>query len=315
MTDDFGHDPVARSVESIGDASPEAVPAGPERLFVSNLALVDRVVAYICRRHGVAGADADDFGSLVKLKLLENDYEVIRKFQGKSTFATYLTTVITRLFLDDRNRRWGKWRPSAEAKRLGPVAVELESLLTRDGLPFESAWERLKNVPEVDGNRAALFALSRKLPQRANRRFLGEEAMAGLATVGSEAEEHVLTREARPVAQKTQAELARALGGLAPRDRLVLKMRFEDSFSVAEIARALGMEQKLLYRRIENLLKGLKKALEDAGLKAKEIEKVIGREGLELAVDISPPEGTPKVPRKGVESVGEKEEDGTSIGA
>ena len=42
--------------------------------------------------------------------------------------------VIQRLFLDARIAKWGKWRPSVSARRLGGVAVLLERLLTRDGL-------------------------------------------------------------------------------------------------------------------------------------------------------------------------------------
>jgi hypothetical protein len=54
------------------------------------------------------------------LKLIENDYRILRSFEGLASLGTYLTTVIARLFLDFQIHEWGRWRPSAAATRLGP---------------------------------------------------------------------------------------------------------------------------------------------------------------------------------------------------
>ena len=51
-------------------------------------------------------------------------------FEGRSQLRTYLITVVQRHFLDDRNARWGKWRPSSIARRIGPIAVLLDLLVT-----------------------------------------------------------------------------------------------------------------------------------------------------------------------------------------
>jgi RNA polymerase sigma factor for flagellar operon FliA len=42
------------------------------------------------------GVEADDFASHPKLKLIEDDYAILRKFQGRSSLRTYLTVVIER---------------------------------------------------------------------------------------------------------------------------------------------------------------------------------------------------------------------------
>src|SRR5947208_3040379 len=42
--------------------------------------------------------DVEDFASWVKLRLIDGDYAVIRKFQGRCSPATYLTVVIRRLY-------------------------------------------------------------------------------------------------------------------------------------------------------------------------------------------------------------------------
>jgi|SRR5438876_9252438 len=86
-----------------------------EAVFLSQLDLIERVIAFVCARQHVASTDADDFSSFVKLKFVENDYALLAKFEGRSSLRTFLTVVIQRLFLDHRITAWGKWRPSATA--------------------------------------------------------------------------------------------------------------------------------------------------------------------------------------------------------
>jgi len=56
-----------------------------EQQFLSQLAVIERVIAWVCARRGLRGADADDFASLVKPPLGENDHEIHPKFQGRSS--------------------------------------------------------------------------------------------------------------------------------------------------------------------------------------------------------------------------------------
>ena len=98
-------------------AAPVPVALAGEALFLSQLDVIERVISFVCVRHHLPGSDADDFGSHVKLRLIESDYAILKKFEGRSSLRTYLTVVIQRLFLDYRISAWGKWRPSAEAKR------------------------------------------------------------------------------------------------------------------------------------------------------------------------------------------------------
>ena len=60
---------------------------------------------------------------------------------GVERYATGGTEPVNDLAATTEARiaEWGKWRPSAVAKRLGPTAVLLDRLLTRDGRPFDDA--------------------------------------------------------------------------------------------------------------------------------------------------------------------------------
>ena len=78
-----------------------------KELFESSLGLVEQVIAFICRRHRLYDARAEDFASYARLALIDSDYAILRKFQGRSSLGTYLTTVIHRLYLDYLNREHG----------------------------------------------------------------------------------------------------------------------------------------------------------------------------------------------------------------
>jgi RNA polymerase sigma factor for flagellar operon FliA len=75
--------------------------------------------------------------------------------------------------------------------------------------------------------------------------------------------------------------LNKALASLPAQDRLIIKMRFDDGFSVAEIAKAMTLEQKPLYRRIEKLLIELRRTLEASGVSAGQIREAIADRGFD----------------------------------
>src|SRR4051812_9136398 len=136
----------------------------PDQLFLKSLPLIEKLIAFASRRSRFSREDAEDFSSWVKLKLIEDDYGVLRKFKGGCNLGTYLSVVIQRLAQDYRNHLWSKWRPSAEAIRLGPLAVRLEQLLVRDDYSFEEACQILQVNEGIGLTDAELDGLRAKLP-------------------------------------------------------------------------------------------------------------------------------------------------------
>jgi len=250
--------------------------------FVSQLDVIERVIAFTCRRYHLSRADADDFASHVKLRLIENDYAVLRQFRGRSSLRTYLTVVIQRLFLDYRVSAWGKWRPSAEARRRGPVAVLLERLVVRDGHPFEEACELMKTNHAVAESREELERLAGRLPVRTKRRFETDDALASVPARDAPADEILAEQDARLEAGRLTAALQALTASLDVQDRLVLAMRFEDGRTVAEIAATLRLDQKRLYRRIDRLLRDLRMGLEAAGLGAAAVGEILESSAAEV---------------------------------
>lgn len=265
----------------------------PEKIFTSNLDLIDRVIGSICRRNCVSEEEAEDFGSWAKLRLIDNDYGVFRKFQGRSSLKTYLTTVLHNQFRDYRIQKWGKWRPSVKARRMGEVAVQLDILWNRDGYSLHEAVETLRTNFHVEQSSEELEAMAAELPRRTGRRMEGEEALSTKGTDGN-VETRVIEGEISETVARTEALLSEALQTMPAEDRLMLRMRYRDGFTIASIATALGVKQRPLYRRFEQSLTALRQELESRGLAAREVRELLGWDKLELQVDFdTSQEGNP----------------------
>lgn len=242
-----------------------------QRVFLENLQLIQEVIRFICRRHLFPKDEADDFASIVKLKLIENGYAVLREFEGRSSLRTYLVTVVYHQSLDYRISKWGKWRPSAEARRLGATAVRIERLTQRDGYTLDQAVEILRTNHSLETPTRELYEMAARLPPGSPRRFEGIDEQADLpADVGS-AEDHLLEQERRKRRSQAESVLNRLKMRLSEEDQLLLKMRFEDSLTVARIAKTLCLQQRPLYRRFERLYRRLRRELKKQGYQVEDL--------------------------------------------
>ncbi len=246
-----------------------------EDLFRANLALVERVIAGVCRRAGLRDADAEDFASIAKLALIENDYAILRGYEGRAPLGAFLTVVVQRLLSREWVRLRGRWHPSAEAERSGPTAVLLEKLTVRDGRSVDEAVEIVRAVdPSLD--RRQVRDLAERLPPRAPRLRLvplpedGHEFVApDAADAGAmEAESRRLSGHAARVVRET-------ISALPLQDRMLIRFHFGAEMSIADASRMLGVPQRPLYRRIEILLRQLRDALEREGVGAAAVAELI----------------------------------------
>jgi RNA polymerase sigma factor for flagellar operon FliA len=229
-------------------------------LLESSLPMVDEIIAEVARRHRVRGDDLAEFRSLAYMKLLEHDYAVLRRFQGTSSIRTYLSVVLHRVLLDQRNREWGRWRPSAAAHRIGPVAVRLERLVTRDGLTADEAVKALGSQ-DLSACTNLVETLQARGPVRCGRATLGEEAIPENADPSAGPDETAENLERQTQVENLSRRVQEALESLDSEDHLIVTLRFRDGLSMAEVAKILRLESKPLYRRIERILARLKEVL------------------------------------------------------
>jgi RNA polymerase sigma factor (sigma-70 family) len=246
-----------------------------QQLLVEHLTGVDKLVRFVARRHHLSRADEEEFASIVRLKLVDRDFAILRKFQGRSSITTYLAIVIERLCLDFLVAKWGKWRPSAAARRLGAVAILLEQMLVRDGITFEEAVGTLQTNHGVSQTRAELHAVLLQLP----RHLAGSTRPASpVVTTNPSLENH----EDVHAVERVQAALRAAIDAVPREDRHLLELRFERGLTVAQIARQLGIDGKRLYRHMNQIMGVLRSEMQQRGIEEAEIARVIGHPTLTL---------------------------------
>lgn len=253
-----------------------------QRLLLDHLDLVDQIVRTIGRRRHLSSLERDDFASFVHLRLVEDDYAILRKFQNRSTLWTYLATVIEHLALDFYAQKWGRWRPSAVANRLGPVAVLLERLVTRDSHTIEEAVEIVRTNHGVASSETELRTIFDQLPLRVRTTEVGEEAAAAIS--GGENSESIVedADRSRSIA-RLQRALAAAFAQIAAQDRVLIALRFDQDLSVVEIAKLTGSSVPTLHRRLDKSVKQLRLALTNAGFDRQEIANLIGHHSIALS--------------------------------
>lgn len=116
---------------------------GAWRDFVDRfLGLFIHVISHSAQARSVriSQSDLDDLCSEIFLALLTNDYEILRRFRGKSSLATYLAVIARRIAVRELDRR-------RKAEALGHVNVQQNSLANAHAESHELV--RLENREEV----------------------------------------------------------------------------------------------------------------------------------------------------------------------
>lgn len=75
------------------------VTSEPAEILMQNLSLIERLAHAIGRRRGLDSIEIEEFLGELKLRLVQNNYAIIREFRARSSFATYIAAVITQLML------------------------------------------------------------------------------------------------------------------------------------------------------------------------------------------------------------------------
>ena len=252
--------------------------SNPRDVLTANMPLVESAIAYACRHFRFTPEDGEDFASIVMSRLIDKDYAVVRAWEERSSFGTYIGAVVPRLALDYRIHAWGKWHASAEAKRLGALAVDLEQLLHRDRRTIDEVVALLA-AKYGAVTRESLLALAARLPERPppRREVDLDEAASIPASQNESPEERALDEERRTAAQRLSEILAAAIERLPDEDVLIMQLRFEQGMTVPQIARALQLDRRQLYYRLERCAAELRKELEHAGIAERDAADLIGR--------------------------------------
>jgi hypothetical protein len=230
-----------------------------EQLIEQQRPHVERVAQDLARRHYLASSEIEEFRTALERALERNDYELLRAFDGRCTWETYLTTVVTREFFLFQAAMWGQWRPSSHAIRLGPAAMLLEELVLRDRFTLNDAidWMRTSHRVDMPRHRLIEFAeeLGMQVPGTADRRSSAARPSAADAAL--------------------RHALRDSLALVSPDDRLILGLRFRDRQPLTRIAALLRTDVRPLQRRIDTLKNVIRESLLAQGIDACDVEALL----------------------------------------
>lgn len=237
----------------------------PGEVLTRFLPEIGRIAAWIGRRQGLPSHEVEELEAHVRLRLIENDYARLRAYAGRSSFETYLSVCIQRLARDLRDKALGSWEPSAEARRIGPLAIRLETLWVRDGSTLDECERTLKPFfPDL--TRGQIEEIAVRLPVRARRRQEGDEGLDRRPAPISSPEQRLEESEGFAARREVLAALGEVLAELSAEDRMLVRLRTESGLKISEIARSQGIDQKALYSRFEKIFAGLKRGLLERGI-------------------------------------------------
>ena len=157
------------------------------------------------------------------------------------------------------------------------MAIRLETLVRRDGYRVDQAGEMLRAAGHTDLPDRELVRLLATLPPRESSTRpmdVGDEPLETLPSAQA-ADDHVVADEADGERRAAEDVLRSALEGLPPDDRVIVRMRVWEGLSVADIARALNVPQKPLYRRLERIFGRLREQMEGAGITREDVRRML----------------------------------------
>jgi RNA polymerase sigma factor (sigma-70 family) len=240
-----------------------------EASFLRLMPLLDAMLGRLVRGSGLLRADAEDFISDVRARFIEDDYAITRTCLASAEPRAYVAATLAHLLCDFRNERWGRWRPSATAKRLGPSAIKLEQLMERDGT---SMLEAVRMVCSADPSlvEADVIAMARDLPRRPQAREIDLTILPvdqeGAPTANPDLDD---------LGARITRALSAALAGLPPEDLLIMRFHFCDGLTIAQISRILNLKQKPLYRRMLHIEETLRHVISTHGIGAAEARDAV----------------------------------------
>ncbi len=252
-----------------------------QRLLLDHLDLIDQIVRKTGRRRHLSAAEREDFAGFVRLRLVDDNYAILRKFQGRSSLVTYLAAVIERMGLDFCAQIWGRWRPSAMAERLGPEAVLLERLVTRDGHTVEEAIALAKHR-DVHLTESELRRIWQQLPTRIRPTEVAEEAAASVVNTDN-SEILVEDTDHERAVERLNRGLRKAFSGIAAADRVTIALVFDRRLPLAKVATLTGSSIPTVHRRLKKSFQQLEAALAREGFGKHEVAGLIGHPSIALS--------------------------------
>ena len=230
-------------------------------LFVQHAADLELAIAWVCRRTRL-NTDRDDFEQDVRTHILRTP-QILTAFRADGRLSSYLRQVVWRFFLDWHRHRHGRWRPSAKARSLGPIAVLLERSSECECSSMTEAVDRLSAKGVATRNALLGLATSRRTRRLPND--IRSLSQGRASVVPRAARDDVADRE---YADRVKTWLRGALCRMTAENRSLLLSRFGDRKHISALAEASRKTPKQIYARLARILRDLRASANDEQIDA-----------------------------------------------
>jgi DNA-directed RNA polymerase specialized sigma subunit len=148
----------------------------------------------------------------------------------------------------------------------------MERLVARDGWSLDEAQEQMRTNYAVRESRDELNSLWILLsPTSSVRRFVSADAAGEVPALDPDPETNLVRAQRDFVDRRVRVALEGAIWTLTAEERLLIKLRFDDAFTVSEISKMLHLRQRPLYRTFERLFARLRECLLTNGVSPDDI--------------------------------------------
>lgn len=210
-------------------------------------------------------------------QLRRNSFRRLEQYspEGPALFTTWLRAVTRNLYLDWRRSRFGRQSWMRVAARLPTLEREAFRLMVQQGMTLTETLGALQllypNLSKVE-LQAALERLETALGGNPADRYRSRRPTVFSLTRSAEGSNGPTERSVKDPAPnperlalltESRSRLAVGLSRLPARDQLVLRLRFEEELTLAEVARLVGLDNpQAADRRIRQALDTLRKEME-----------------------------------------------------
>lgn len=215
-------------------------------------------------------------------KLRENNFKILRKFQGKAKISTYITAVIARQAVDFLREKKGRKRTKERAAKHGQLGEVVYEKIIKAGQPVAHAYKEMQTEYGYGGSLQDIEVMLDKIKGSARPKGL-ETIPAGYQNPDSgeiivpdphDTPEQLAIESGRM--EKIKETVAHIVAGLSGEERLILRMRFpidedEKPKEIDQIAKLLGTSKKAVYHRITRILKKCRDLSVHSGVKGNDI--------------------------------------------
>ena len=246
----------------------------PEEAWRLFLAEYSTTILNVVRHIEHSSETVPDCFQFVCERLSADSFRRLKKFRagGPALFSTWLRAVVRNLCLDWRRKQFGRHRLFKSISRLSGFDQEVFRHLYERRVSFDEAFESLRstfpNLTHAELNESAA-RIDKELTIR-QRRLLDAPPLTRPTSVSwSESgsshdfQDPAPNPEAQAVFAQRARALRRALAHLPQRDRLLIRLRFEQELTLEQVAKLLDLgNAQRVERQIKAVLMQLRKELE-----------------------------------------------------